>query len=387
MAPFIRLLAALALCLPALVQASIDPALLKPLAGDDADARVEAVARIAATGSGEARQVLQALLDGELLATPAGQVLISHEGQTMDAASGTALALPDGADSIVVNNRLRGAAQAALSGLALLAPERDKRLSAALALQASSIDPAQLPLLRRALSGETDPAIQAILRQLVAVADLHADDPARRKAAVVALKENGTPALRTELQAMLAQNADGSYAEPDASLRAAAAATLGAIDSRASRNDIIANLFYGVSLGSVLLLTALGLAITFGLMGIINMAHGELLMIGAYTTYLCQSLFRHYWPGAADWYLVAALPAAFVVAFAVGVALERSVIRWLYGRPLETLLATWGISLMLQQAVRTIFGAQNVEVANPSWMSGGMTVPLPFWSWSRSGWC
>jgi urea transport system permease protein len=170
--------------------------------------------------------------------------------------------------------------------------------------------------------------------------------------------------------------------EADASLRAAVATTLAAIERRATRNDIIANLFYGVSLGSVLLLAALGLAITFGLMGIINMAHGELLMIGAYTTYLTQSLFRHYWPGAADWYLMAALPAAFLVAFAVGVALERSVIRWLYGNPLETLLATWGISLMLQQAVRTIFGAQNVEVANPAWMSGGVTVlgslVLPF---------
>jgi urea transport system permease protein len=124
----------------------------------------------------------------------------------------------------------------------------------------------------------------------------------------------------------------------------------------------------------VLLLTALGLAITFGLMGIINMAHGELLMIGAYTTYVCQILFRKFLPGAFDAYLLVALPASFIVAGAVGIALERTVIRWLYGRPLETLLATWGISLILMQAVRTLFGAQNVEVSNPSWMSGGVTV-------------
>jgi urea transport system permease protein len=104
------------------------------------------------------------------------------------------------------------------------------------------------------------------------------------------------------------------------------------------------------------------------------MAHGELLMIGAYTTYLVQTLFRHYLPGALDWYLLAALPAAFAVAAGVGMLLERSVIRWLYGRPLETLLATWGISLLLMQTVRTLFGAQNVEVANPAWMSGGVTV-------------
>jgi urea transport system permease protein len=377
-----RVLAALAFCLPALAHAALDPALLQPLAGDDPDARVEAIARIAAVGTDDARKVLQALLDNELMATSTGQLLIVHGNEAQDPATGKMLPLPDGADGIIVNNRLRGAAQAALSGLALLAPERDKRLAAAVALQASIPDPAQVPLLRRALAVEKDPEIRTILRQLNAAADLSATDPARRKAAVVALADTGTPAMRNQLQAFLAKNSDGSYVEPDASLRAAAVETLSAIEHRATRNDIIANLFYGVSLGSVLLLTALGLAITFGLMGIINMAHGELLMIGAYTTYMCQSLFRQYLPNAIDWYLVAALPAAFLVTFAVGVALERSVIRWLYGRPLETLLATWGISLMLQQAVRTIFGAQNVEVANPSWMSGGVTVlgslVLPF---------
>jgi urea transport system permease protein len=257
--------------------------------------------------------------------------------------------------------------QAALSGLALLAPARDERLAAVRSLQAQDADPAQAPLLHQALARETDADIKMQLAQLVARADLGSPDPAKRLAAVTALADSGDASLRPQLQAMLAQ-------EPDAALRAAAGATLRAIDGRVARNEVIGNLFYGVSLGSVLLLAALGLAITFGLMGIINMAHGELLMIGAYTTYVCQSLFRHYLPGAADWYLAAALPAAFLVAFGVGVLLERSVIRWLYGRPLETLLATWGISLMLMQAVRTVFGAQNVEVANPAWMSGGMTV-------------
>jgi urea transport system permease protein len=368
------ILATLALCLPLFAHAALDPALLQPLAGDDPDARVDAVARIAASGSPDARKLLQALLDEELMATPAGQLLIVHDGRAVDAATGHAVALPDGADGVVVNNRLRGAAAAALSGLALLAPAREQRLAAAQALQARDVDPAQAPLLRQALVRETDPGIQAILRQLVATADLQSSDPARRKAAVLALADSGTPALRPQLQAILARSPDGSWAEADAALRTAAATTLAAIERRATRNDIVANLFYGVSLGSVLLLAALGLAITFGLMGIINMAHGELLMIGAYTTYVVQSLFRHYLPGALDWYLAAALPAGFVVAFAVGVLLERSVIRWLYGRPLETLLATWGISLVLMQAVRTVFGAQNVEVANPAWMSGGVTV-------------
>ena len=133
-------------------------------------------------------------------------------------------------------------------------------------------------------------------------------------------------------------------------------------------------LFAGISLGSILLLAALGLAITYGLMGVINMAHGELIMIGAYTTYVVQNLFRSHAPGAFDWYLLFAVPAAFAVSALVGMILERTVIRFLYGRPLETLLATWGISLILIQAVRTVFGAQNVQVENPVWMSGGIQI-------------
>jgi len=163
-------------------------------------------------------------------------------------------------------------------------------------------------------------------------------------------------------------------AEPIDAVRVAAARALAVLDGRQRRADLAGHLFQGLSLGSVLLLAALGLAITFGLMGVINMAHGELLMIGAYTTWLVQTLFRRYLPDALDLYLLAALPAAFAVAALAGMAIERTVIRWLYGRPLETLLATWGISLVLMQGVRTLFGAQNVEVANPAWMSGGVTV-------------
>jgi urea transport system permease protein len=156
------------------------------------------------------------------------------------------------------------------------------------------------------------------------------------------------------------------------------------VEGRLVWGERLGLLFAGVSLGSILLLAALGLAITYGLMGVINMAHGELIMIGAYATYVVQNLFRAYVPGAFDWYLLAAVPAAFVVAAGVGMLLERSVIRWLYGRPLETLLATWGISLVLIQLVRTLFGAQNVQVENPAFMSGGVqalsNVVLP---WSR----
>ncbi|WP_204376919.1 urea ABC transporter permease subunit UrtB [Aquitalea pelogenes] len=146
------------------------------------------------------------------------------------------------------------------------------------------------------------------------------------------------------------------------------------IKSSQWRYNMLGYAFSGISLGSVLLLAALGLAITYGLLGVINMAHGEMLMIGAYASYVVQNLFRSWWPGAFDAYLLAALPVAFAVTFVIGMALERLIIRHLYGRPLETLLATWGISLMLIQAVRMLFGAQNVEVANPSWLSGGWEI-------------
>jgi urea transport system permease protein len=140
--------------------------------------------------------------------------------------------------------------------------------------------------------------------------------------------------------------------------------------------------FTGLSLGSILLLVALGLAITYGLMGVINMAHGELMMIGAYATYLVQNAFKAFAPGAFDYYILLAIPASFLAAALVGALLERTVLRWLYGRPLETLLATWGISLVLMQSVRSLFGAQNVPVENPAWLSGGIqaasNLVLPF---------
>jgi urea transport system permease protein len=165
-------------------------------------------------------------------------------------------------------------------------------------------------------------------------------------------------------------------------VRAQLQLSLSAIESRLAWGERLGVAFTGVSLGSVLLLVALGLAITYGLMGVINMAHGELMMIGAYATYVVQNAFKAWLPGVFDWYIVAAIPVAFVTAGAVGAAMERSVIRFLYGRPLETLLATWGISLVLMQAVRSLFGAQNVQVENPAWLSGGVqalsNLTLPF---------
>ncbi|MFZ6845413.1 urea ABC transporter permease subunit UrtB [Undibacterium sp. RuTC16W] len=362
------------LCLhAAIASAAIDPAVLKPLAGDDPDARIAAVNQIAVMANQDALKVLTALKNDALYATPDGQLYIVDNDKATNLANDKTTPLPEGIDGITVNNRLRAAVDDALSGLKLLSTDRTLRLAAVLELQKSA-SPEQAPLITKALAKENDPEIKSLLQLVVATANLQSTDPLVRKAAVIALKDSTNANIKPALQKMLDMGPDGKPLEPDDSIRIEAANTMNALNSRIVRTEFAGNLFYGASLGSVLLLTALGLAITFGLMGIINMAHGELMMIGAYTTYVCQMAFRHFLPGAIDAYLIVALPAAFIVAGTVGIVLERTVIRWLYGRPLETLLATWGISLMLMQAVRTIFGAQNVEVANPSWMSGGVTV-------------
>jgi urea transport system permease protein len=356
-----------------LSHAAIDGALLKPLAGDDFEARIDAVGKIAALANEDANRVLKALIKETLYATPDGNILIVEDGKAFDPATDKTGTAPDGIDGITMNNRLRGTVEGALSGFRLFSPVRAMRMAAALELQANPA--AALPaLIAKALQRETDPQIRAILDMVAATANLQSADPALRKAAVIALADSTNASLRPALKQMMNKNSDGTYAEPDEGVRIAAVATLQKIEGRMARTEFVGNLFYGISLGSVLLLAALGLAISFGLMGIINMAHGELLMVGAYTAYVCQTLFRKFMPGMLDGYLIVAIPAGFLVSAAVGILLERTVIRWLYGRPLETLLATWGISLILMQTVRTIFGAQNVEVSNPSWMSGGITV-------------
>jgi len=366
---------ALALLLAAPARASgLDAALLARLAGSDTAARLAAISALGELADPRAAQVLQALGDGKLAAAPGGRMLIdTGNGRAVDAATGEETALPPDADGVIVNNRLRRAISAALAGSRLFSEDPAQRLAAAQRL-AQDGDPARLPAIARALAAERSDRVRAALEIAQASLELKSADPAVRRHAVELLGRTDNAAFRPALAAMAAQRPDGSYGEPDPAVRAAAESALRGIDRHLATVEWMGNLFYGLSLGSILLLAALGLAITFGLMGVINMAHGELLMIGAYVAYVVQLLFRRYVPGWMDWYVIAALPAAFVVAAAVGMALERTVIRWLYGRPLETLLATWGISLILMQGVRSLFGAQNVEVANPSWMSGGVTV-------------
>ncbi|WP_251865621.1 urea ABC transporter permease subunit UrtB [Achromobacter sp. Marseille-Q4962] len=369
-----HLLLAWLLAMPALASAAaprVDQAMLAPLAAGDTQARLDAIAALGAAPGAET--VLQALGGDQLYAAPDGRVLISEDGiLALDPATGRQESLPPGSEGLSINNRLRRAIEAALATTRLFSDDAAQRLAAARRLQQSG-DPSRLPLLDRALAAERNEEVRAALEIAQANLELKSEDAAVRRHAVELLGKTGNAAFRSTLAALTAQR-DGAYAEPDPGVREAAAAALRRIDRHLATIEWAGNLFYGASLGSILLLAALGLAITFGLMGVINMAHGELLMIGAYVTYVVQTLFRAWLPGWLDWYVAAALPAAFVVTALVGMALERTVIRWLYGRPLETLLATWGISLILMQAVRSLFGAQNVEVGNPSWMSGGITV-------------
>jgi urea transport system permease protein len=357
--------------------AALDPAALAKLGGDN-DEKVAAIAALVASGDERAPVVLKALADGELQLA-GSRVLIVRGDAAVDAATGTALpALPAAREEIVANNRVRREIESALAALRLLSPARDTRLAAVRELAAGA-DPQLRPLVQAALARETDPAIKPELALVAAGMDLKSEDKAVRTAAVQLLAGSPNPNTKTLLLALL----EGGQ-ETDPGIRHLAQESLKRVEARLARAQFAGLLFSGVSLGSILLLAALGLAITYGLMGVINMAHGELIMIGAYTTYVVQNLFRAHLPGAFDYYLLVAIPAAFAVSALVGMALERSVIRWLYGRPLETLLATWGISLILIQAVRTLFGAQNVQVENPAFMSGGLEiltgVVLP---WSR----
>jgi urea transport system permease protein len=366
----VLLIALAAAAVPA--AAALDPALAKQLAAEDSDEKIAAVHSLALAADGDALRVLKALAEDALYVADARLVVVDGE-RVLDAASGSELVpAPESREAITVNNRVRREVNSALAGLRLLAPEREVRLAAAKELEAGA-EPQMQPLIARALAKEADAEIRQRLILANAQASLKSPDASLRLAAVKALTESGNPITPTLLAGVL-EKKDGQFVEPDAGVRLQARASLKQVERRLAFGENVGRIFSGLSLGSILLLAALGLAITYGVMGVINMAHGELLMIGAYASYAMQSLFRAYFPGAVDWYLLAAVPAAFAAAALVGVLMERTVIRFLYGRPLETLLATWGLSLMLIQAARVLFGAQNVEVSNPVWMSGGVEI-------------
>ena len=336
----------------------------------------QAIDRLAASGDARAIPVLEALADGTLHYRKSDKAVFIVERQ------GDVYALTDpvtGADAgaearsdftkIRTNNRLRRQIRTVLGGLGLFGPDADRRAAAAGALFKSP-DAALLPLLDRAIEDEADhDALAAMNLARAAILIRTAADPASKLAAIDTLSAAAGPETRALLGGILADDT-----ETDEAVRAAAADALKSIDRRLAYLAMARSVFQGISLGSVLLLAAIGLAITFGVMGVINMAHGEMVMLGAYTTFLVQQGFRTLAPDAFDWSLLVAIPAAFLVAGGFGVAMERGIIRFLYGRPLETLLATWGLSLILQQLVRTLFGPTNQEVGTPAWMSGAVEI-------------
>jgi len=329
----------------------------------------EALSGIAASGDPRALAVLIALQDGDL------QIRAEDQRVVIVRPSGAGYALKDavtGEDlgqvergaikKIPVNNAMRTAVRVAIAALTLESPDPVARLSAAREMIGTS-DPLARQILSARLEKEDMPEVREVLTLALGVANLGAADAEARLAAIAGLGHHLDPRARNALAALLAS-------ESDPEVQAAAQRALAGIDSRLAWNARAETLFFGLSLGSVLVLAAIGLAITFGVMGVINMAHGELIMIGAYTTYLIQQAM----PGFVDYSLFLAIPAAFIVSGLFGIAIERTVIRFLYGRPLETLLATFGISLILQQLVRTTISAQNVAVQNPSWMSGSLAI-------------
>lgn len=337
----------------------------KAIAIGETDARIEALGKAVATGDDRTAAFFQALAD-DSVKSAGGKVFIMKDGKGYDPVTGAETAVPADAEDVVSNNRMRGEIDTAMAALKLFSKD-DKLRAAAVATLQKDADESKLPLIEKALATEQNAAIKAQLEMVRAAALLSSTDKAKRLDAARVLGSSRNPATKTLLIERIA-------AESEADVKAALTASLRQVDAGLAWGDRLGAVFSGISLGSILLLVALGLAITYGLMGVINMAHGELMMIGAYATYVVQGLFRQYLPGAFDWYLIAAVPVAFAASAAMGAILERGVIRFLYGRPLETLLATWGISLMLMQLVRSIFGAQNVGVENPSWMSGGVVV-------------
>ncbi len=290
-----------------------------------------------------------------------------------------AVAAPQGETRPVrLTNRLRNLAAGALASHLILSDNVTERASAARTLQREAT-PAMAALLQQRLKAESDDNVRGLLEVALARLQLTQPEAAARLAAVTLLGHSADP----ETQALLLPFTDAQH-EPDAAVREAASDSLQKIKHRLLIGDLLGQAFMGLSLGSVLLLAALGLAITYGLLGVINMAHGEMLMIGAYSCWLVQQALAQLAPQWLAFYPLVALPVAFLVTAGIGMALERTIIRHLYGRPLETLLATWGISLMLIQLVRMLFGAQNVEVANPAWLSGGVQVlPNLILPWNR----
>ncbi len=335
-----------------------------------------AVKRLGDIGNPAALPALVALKNKRLQVSEDGALIIIDESgdHGHDALSGKQVDIKSlDLSKPRINNSVRRVLSMAIGKIQLASDDPEVRLGAAKELlKRPSSD--LVVLVEKSLNEESDDKVREIFLLVLAKEGLNSDDKEKRLQSLEVIAEYGNNDFKTDLEALVDKNEKGEYLENDPEIRKTASKAISSLERRQFFINQAANFFYGLSLGSILLLAALGLAITFGLMGVINMAHGEMLMIGAYSTFVVQNIFKEYLPEFFDWYLIPAIPIAFTVSAVIGVILERTIIRHLYGRPLETLLATWGISLVLIQSIRLIFGAQNVEVANPYYLSGGVEV-------------
>jgi len=360
---------------PAIPAGATLESLLALLPDADYQAKGVIVTALAAEGSPGARRALAALLDGTLFYRNSDRLLVSMAGDPSPQVTGILSGEPvDGITAsdtsrVGVNNQLRKSARGALAGIDLASPDEDVRLDAVRELM-GAIDADSARMLRMRLDVEKDEDVRAKIVDALALDELTSPDAGIRLAAVTELRGNLHPEVYNRLVPMVTAAENGSFSEPHAAVRAAARDSLDSIQRWRTFNGVVETMFFGLSLGSVLMLAGIGLAITFGVMGVINMAHGELMMIGAYCVYVVQTLM----PAHIGSSILVAIPVAFVVAGLVGVAIERGIVRFLHGRPLETLLATFGVSLILQQLVRDIFSPNNRPVEIPSWMAGSLQL-------------
>jgi urea transport system permease protein len=350
--------------------------LLSQLPDADYAAKRELVAAIANTGSAAALPALSAMLDGRLFYRLADKRVVVADSDSdpltiADAVNGQKIGQAAAADfdRIGTNNSLRGVLVGAIAQLQLSSNDAAVRLAAVRELT-SSLDENSVAMLRGRFDAEKDAAVRKAMTNALAVADLGNADAARRLAAIRELHDSVNNEIFARLTAMAGSGEDPTQADADQGVREAASEAVTHMKRWRAFYSGIETLLFGLSLGSVLLLAGIGLAVTFGVMGVINMAHGELMMLGAYTTYVVQLAMPNH-IGAS---IFVAIPAAFLVSGLFGVLIERGVVRFLYGRPLETLLATFGVSLLLQQLVRDVFSANNRPVETPQWMAGSLQV-------------
>ncbi|MES1262754.1 MAG: urea ABC transporter permease subunit UrtB [Peristeroidobacter soli] len=346
------------------------------LAADSFPDKSAAVTALIELKHPKGRAVLAALLDGKLYLRNADQKVFITDGGESALALTDPLTLAsagsgasDDYSRITTNNSLRRTLRSAVATFALTDADPAVRL-AAVREMLRTLDDDSVAILRAALEKESDAAVSKAMREGLSLADLDGAEADTRLTAVNSLEDSLSPDVYNRLTTMVTAAEDGSFPEPDERVRTRAREVISSIDGSRQVYATLETLFFGLSLGSVLVLAAIGLAITFGVMGVINMAHGELMMLGAYTTYVVQQAM----PNHIGLSIFISIPLAFLVSACVGMLIERGVVRFLYGRPLETLLATFGVSLILQQVVRDVFSANNRPVETPEWMSGSMQI-------------